>query len=67
VPARFTYVYEKINGTFKILTHHSSVLPEVATLVFYQWNDALQTKNPKTVTAMYDAKGVLVGGPELQA
>jgi hypothetical protein len=62
VPARFTYVYEKVNGTYKILTHHSSVLPEGATLVFYEWNDALMTKDPKAVAAMYDAKGVLVGG-----
>ncbi len=62
VPARFTYVYEKVNGTYKILTHHSSVLPETARLVFYKWNDALQTKDPKKVVAMYDAKGVLVGG-----
>jgi hypothetical protein len=60
-PARFTYVYEKVNGTYKILTHHSSVLPETARLVFYKWNDALQTKDPKKVAAMYDAKGVLVG------
>ena len=60
MPARFTYVYEKANGTYKILTHHSSVLPEAATLVFYEWNDALHTKDPKTVAAMYDAKGVLI-------
>jgi hypothetical protein len=53
VPARFTYVYEKDGDTYKILTHHSSVLPESATLAFYAWNDALQTKDPVKVASMY--------------
>ncbi len=28
VPARFTFVYEKINGKWLIINHHSSYLPE---------------------------------------
>ncbi len=28
VPARFTFVYEKINGKWLIISHHSSTLPE---------------------------------------
>ncbi len=30
VPARFSYTYTKATGTWKILEHHSSALPEVA-------------------------------------
>lgn len=29
VSARYTYVYEKINGEWKIMNHHSSAMPEV--------------------------------------
>ncbi len=53
MPARFTYVYEREGETYKILTHHSSVLPESATLAFYAWNDLLQTKDPAKVATMY--------------
>ena len=62
MPARFTYVFEKdATESWKILTHHSSKLPEQATQVFYQWNDALATEDPDVVTAMYDVEdGVLV-------
>lgn len=28
VPARFTFVYEKVNGKWLIINHHSSYLPE---------------------------------------
>lgn len=30
VQARYTYVYKKVNGGWKILNHHSSAMPEVA-------------------------------------
>jgi len=29
VQARYTYVYKKVNGAWKILNHHSSAMPEV--------------------------------------
>lgn len=29
VQARYTYVYEKVNGEWKIMNHHSSAMPEV--------------------------------------
>ena len=28
IPARFSFVYQRINGMWKIVAHHSSVMPE---------------------------------------
>jgi uncharacterized protein (TIGR02246 family) len=62
VKARFSYVWKKINGDWKITHHHSSVRPaapdmlQVARANFKRWNDALQTKDPKTVANMYSSK-----------
>jgi len=64
VKARFSYVWKKIDGTWKIIHHHSSVLPgsdlmtqddltSAADKNFKAWNDALQTGNKDTVAAMY--------------
>jgi len=59
VQARFSYVWRKINGDWKITHHHSSVRPEgpdmlsVARANFKKWNDALQTKDAATVASLY--------------
>jgi hypothetical protein len=31
VPARYTFVYQRIDGAWLIVNHHSSVLPEGST------------------------------------
>eukprot|EP00961_Rhodomonas_salina_P211227 2852350-Rhodomonas_salina.1 len=58
VDARFSYVWRKIEGVWKITHHHSSVRPginmrNVARENFQKWNDALQTKDPKKVASLY--------------
>ena len=59
VEARFSYVWQKVNGAWKISHHHSSVRPAAPNMLdqaranFKRWNDALQTKNPQTVANMY--------------
>jgi len=61
VAARFSYVWRSYNGDWKITHHHSSVTPsppdmlKVARDNFQAWNDALQTKNPKTVANLYSS------------
>ena len=62
VSARFSYVWRSYNGDWKITHHHSSVTPaapdmkQVARDNFQAWNDALQTKDPKKVAALYSDK-----------
>jgi uncharacterized protein (TIGR02246 family) len=66
VGARFSYMWRMEDGAWKICHHHSSVVPamsksnllEVARANFQRWNDALQTKNPKTVAALYDSSNL---------
>jgi len=63
VQARFSYVWKKVGGEWKISHHHSSVVPNftppvpdmltMARANFKRWNDALQTKNAQTVANMY--------------
>ncbi|KAJ8614542.1 hypothetical protein CTAYLR_000847 [Chrysophaeum taylorii] len=65
VQARFSYVWKKEDGSWKISHHHSSVRPagpdmlQVARDNFKKWNDALQTKDPKKVAALYSTSGDL--------
>ena len=65
VQARFSYVWVKEGGSWKISHHHSSVRPagpdylEIARGNFAKWNDALQTKDPKKVAALYSTAGDL--------
>jgi len=64
VEARFSYLWQKSGGEWKISHHHSSVRPknappaeemnELARYNFKRWNDALQTKNPVTVANLYN-------------
>jgi len=71
VKARYSYVYVKENGVWKIQHHHSSVMPEEIALgksitedevrgLFSLWNDALATLNPKNVASRYAKEGVLL-------
>ena len=71
VQGRYSYFYEpQEDGTWKILHHHSSMMPEgmVAQAItedevkalFGLWNDALKTGEPSTVAARYAKKGVLL-------
>merc|ERR1711966_56166 len=67
VEARFSYMWRKVDGEWKITHHHSSATPgknvpkeedyyPVAQENFKKWNAALQTKDPKQVAALYTAK-----------
>jgi len=59
VQARFSYVWQRIGGRWKITHHHSSLRPAAPDMVaiaranFQAWNDALQTKDPKAVANFY--------------
>jgi len=65
VKARFSYIWVKEDGAWKISHHHSSVRPTgpdfsvIAKENFNKWNDALQTKNPEKVAALYSPAGDL--------
>lgn len=62
VSARFSYVWRSYGGDWKITHHHSSVTPpapdmnQVARDNFKAWNDALQTKDPTKVAALYSSE-----------
>ena len=60
LPFRYTFFYVKENDRWKILHHHSSIMPERLAVaqpisetqvrqLFYLWNDALATLDPATV------------------
>ena len=66
VEARFSYMWRIVDGSWKITHHHSSASPgknvpkeedyyPTAQDNFKRWNDALQTKDPKKVAALYSA------------
>eukprot|EP00565_Helicotheca_tamesis_P003824 CAMPEP_0185724690 /NCGR_PEP_ID=MMETSP1171-20130828/1099_1 /TAXON_ID=374046 /ORGANISM="Helicotheca tamensis, Strain CCMP826" /LENGTH=432 /DNA_ID=CAMNT_0028392601 /DNA_START=133 /DNA_END=1431 /DNA_ORIENTATION=+ len=71
VKARYTFDYVFEDGEWKIVHHHSSVMPEgidIATPItkervrnlFHLWNDALATGDSSTVAARYAKEGVLL-------
>jgi len=64
VNARFSYVWKRIGGVWKILHHHSSIVPgsdsmtssqlsSLAQKNFAAWNGALQTGKKEEVAALY--------------
>jgi uncharacterized protein (TIGR02246 family) len=65
VQARFSYVWKKIGKEWKITHHHSSIRPvdsqskktieDVAHNNFKKWNEALQTKDPEKISALYSS------------
>ncbi|KAG7344777.1 signal peptide protein [Nitzschia inconspicua] len=72
VKARYSFFYVKEGSQWKIAHHHSSQMPEevVPNLpcmsekecrqLFYLWNDALATKDPKIVAGRYAKNAVLL-------
>ncbi|GAX21245.1 hypothetical protein FisN_1Lh074 [Fistulifera solaris] len=71
VKARYSFVYVKEDGKWKILHHHSSVMPEGITIgkkiekdevrsLFNLWNDALATGDSAKVAARYSKNAVLL-------
>lgn len=71
VKARYTYVYVKEGGQWKISHHHSSILPEGISVakpinkkevqnLFHLWNDALATGDSTAVANRYSKEAVLL-------
>ena len=71
VKGRYSYMYVKEEGIWKIQHHHSSVMPEEIAMgksitedevrsLFYRWNDALATLDSKNVASRYAKDGVLL-------
>ncbi len=71
VKARYSFVYVKEDGEYKIQHHHSSVMPEgivgpqeitkdEVRDLFHLWNDALATLEPNNVADRYAKKAVLL-------
>jgi len=71
VKGRYSYMYVKEEGVWKIQHHHSSVMPEAISMgksitedevrsLFYRWNDALATLDSKNVASRYAKDGVLL-------
>merc|ERR1712029_1307153 len=71
VKGRYSFIYVKEDGEWKISHHHSSVMPEGVVLpekisekevrgLFDLWNNALATKDPQQVANRYSAHGVLL-------
>lgn len=71
VKARYSYVYVKEDGDWKISQHHSSFMPEGKAVehpittheirdAFALWNDALSTEDPDVVGNRYSDSAVLL-------
>lgn len=71
VRGRYSFVYVKENDKWKILHHHSSVMPEGITIAeeitetqvknfFLLWNEALATGDPDVVVRRYAKNAVLL-------
>jgi uncharacterized protein (TIGR02246 family) len=67
VQARYSFIYRKIDGVWKITEHHSSAMPEPVEEpldevrgLFDIWNNALQTGDPEQVANLYADDGLLL-------
>ncbi|KAI3434964.1 hypothetical protein D9Q98_003017 [Chlorella vulgaris] len=67
VQARYSFIYRKIDGVWKITEHHSSAMPEPVAEpldevrgLFDIWNNALQTGDPEQVANLYADDGLLL-------
>jgi len=71
VKARYSFIYIYSGGRWRILHHHSSMMPEGLIVspkinkdnvqnLFYLWNDALATLDPDAVAKRYSKNAVLL-------